>query len=256
MKAIKKILAVLLAGAMVFSFAACSSGDDGSGSTVQVTGINPYQVTQASYGCWIEITPEKPSAGQTVTVKATLGKITSITAKKNKLNLQAGKIEYFDEIGLTTVKEGEEYTFVMPEGYGVYVEAKGTTTYKNDDDGGNSGSGTTTVSDSTTTTTSKTKSSKNYPFSGTTWVEQGGSTTYTFSESTYKVEGGVSTVWGIAYSVEKEGDAYITKTGTRHESFKVDSADATTATLTYEVGTYRNGEYTTSRVETSTYIRK
>ena len=240
MKAIKKILAVLLAGALVFGFAACSSDDDGSGSTVQVTGINPYQVTQASYGCWIEITPEKPSAGQTVTVKATLGKITSITAKKNKLDLQAGKIKYFDEIGLTTVKEGEEYTFVMPEGYGVYVEAKGTTT----------------VSDSTTTTTSKTKSSKNYPFSGTTWVEQGGSTTYTFSESTYKVEGGVSTVWDIAYSVEKEGDAYITKTGTRRESFKVDSADATTATLTYEVGTYHNGKYTTSRVETSTYIRK
>ena len=130
MKAIKKILAVLLAGALVFGFAACSSDDDGgSDSPLPIITVNPNQVTFGSYGCLVDVTPDKPLAGQTVTVKATLGKITSITAKKSKLNLKTGKVELFDEIEVTTVKEGEEYTFVMPVGYGVHGECRGTTSY-------------------------------------------------------------------------------------------------------------------------------
>ena len=130
MKAIKKILAVLLAGAMVFGFAACSSGDDGgSNIPLPIITVNPNQVSFGSYGCLVDVTPDNPLAGQTVTVKATLGKITSITAKKSKLDLKAGKRELFDEIKVTTVKEGEEYTFIMPVGYGVYGECRGTTSY-------------------------------------------------------------------------------------------------------------------------------
>ncbi len=86
MKAIKKVLTVLLAGVMMFSFVACSSNDDndgGSGTSNSTSSIiNPNQVWQVTYGCLIDITPEKPAAGATVTVKASLGKITSIKAKK------------------------------------------------------------------------------------------------------------------------------------------------------------------------------
>ena len=66
MKAIKKILAVLLAGALVFSFAACSSGDDGGNSSSETgkTDENSGSETGKTGGSSGDTKVEKPAASE------------------------------------------------------------------------------------------------------------------------------------------------------------------------------------------------
>ena len=66
MKAIKKILAVLLAGALVFGFAACSSDDDGGNSSSETgkTGENSGSETENTGGSSGDTKVEKPAASE------------------------------------------------------------------------------------------------------------------------------------------------------------------------------------------------
>ena len=87
-----------------------------------------------------------------------------------------------------------------------------------------------------TTTVPKTHSdpsSKNYPFSGTTWVrEDNSSYKFVFSETTYKQSvGGGMAINNMEYTVEKNGEGYIARSAMNKTTMTVASADATTATV-------------------------
>jgi len=122
MKAIKKILAVLLAGALVFGFAACSSGDDGGNSSSETgkTDENSGSETGKTGGSSGDTKVEKPAASEILaSFKGTIPTKGEYVLYYLKSNLAV--VEIVDrEIFLKGTYTGD----ITKDGYGtVYLKA-------------------------------------------------------------------------------------------------------------------------------------
>ena len=130
MKKLKIVFAAMFIVVGIASLVSCSSGDSGDSYAGSNIGIGlKDSVGYQSYGCLIEITPQYPNPGETVTVTAVLGKITEISAKKIKSTISSNTIteEELGSVTLNIVEAGKKYTFIMPSGCSVMVYASGTT---------------------------------------------------------------------------------------------------------------------------------
>ncbi len=200
MKAIKKIIVVLLAGALFFGFTACSNGDDSSKEL-----SNKTEQTDEKNKSETSKTDEEDKKD---TSKTDEQNITDTTKTDEQNKTETSKTDEEDKTDTSKADEKNK-----------------TDESKTDEKD--------TATVSKTPVTKSDPSSKTYPFSGTTWVrEDNSSYKFVFSESTYKQSvGGGMAINNMEYTVEKNGEGYIARSAMNKTTMTVASADATTATV-------------------------
>ena len=275
MKVFKKISCLLLAGALLFNFAACSSGDDGGSSGGNNGGGNPgtssalaaFKGELSGEEVTIYFQKDEIAVWQqgNVSIKGTYtGDITKNGEGTTHFSVDSHDLDYGwklngDSLALTYNVSGYNVsfaTFTRVSGSNSDSSSKENTETSTDEKSKSDSSKTDEKDTNPVPKTPVTKSdpsSKNYPFSGTTWVKQGDSSyKFVFSEDTYKFSfGGMA--YNMGYTVEKNGEAYIAQAKMNETIIKVESADATTATVTRTVADMNT--YKQTKV-TETYIRQ
>ena len=261
MKAIKKILAVLLAGALVFGFAACSSDDDGGNSSSETgkTGENSGSETEntggSSGGSSGDTKVEKPAASEILaSFKGTIP-----TKGEYVLYYLKEKIAVVEIVDKEIFLKGSYTGDITKDGYGtVYLKADENIDYSWELTGNDlklygKEAGSTKKLISTFTRVSENSSdsgetkekpseqdsSQDNPFKGTEWRYYDLSNLYNsiviqFTErgKNYSVliSKGMDYILSESYTVTKNGDSYTASS--EDFTITINSKDATNGVIT------------------------